>query len=118
MTTSELRAAAKSILDTPVYWTGHPDGGPGNWHPDKSKVIAVCNYVLAANPADDEELCEIGTYAFTDNARLEVRVEGIGRRAAYIQHFQNNWEWCYLRDVKTRGDLRRLCSALGIPLKS
>lgn len=145
MTPDELRAAAERLrkvaenMKDPgdaspisrVYaWDTIP-GGP-TYDGDRRAIIAA---YLAEHPADDETPIDrewlarlgckrddwgSGTTDFTipsDGVQLDIRVwadEACGIDGiAYNQNDTGNVQV----DVKTRGDVRRLCDAVGIKLK-
>ena len=69
---AEMRARAKRIADTPVFWTGHPPVGPGNWTPNQ-------NDVLTAAHIDVPQLCD------TIEA-LRAEIERLKRELEYANH--------------------------------
>ncbi len=63
--------------------------------------------------ARDQEPPGLGTIVFEDHIRAEIRVIGIGKIGFAFQSRYTKWEWVVLCEVKTRGDVRRICEAIG-----
>lgn len=137
MTTSDLREAAKFIV-AKLTASGRyrPDLGYDDLPPFETAAVSLANHLLAANPADDVEaidetwLRSVGGYQlFTDrrfvcvtkNIGYDCHVIGIGTENFVGWQVVNSYPFPGLfADVgviKTRGQLRRLCAALGIELK-
>ena len=62
---------------------------------------------------DNEPFDHIGTVIFANDLRAETRVIGVGKLAFAMQSALTNWDWFVVREVETKGDVRKLCEALG-----
>lgn len=125
MTTDELRAAAELVVATGTHkdWSDTIDAG----------ALAVCRDWLRLHPADDGEpvtedwLRSVGFV--TDGeyiAYFRLRSASWGHIDSHLRHTNVAVRWMDrtwnanglgCRPCETRGDLRRLCNALGITLK-
>ena len=118
--TNEEREAAQRIIDTPdISFDGV------TWQCVESadaKLVAAA--LLREHPADDDEaVAEFETFPLSMHRRLEIGIAGVGRIGAFYTDIGSSScgeivEDVYLCDVVTRGDVRRLCTALGIETKA
>jgi len=106
MTSEELRAAAERFIE---------------W--DRRGVIqsadgaAVCRAYLAEHPADDGEPVTAEWMKACGWEGSYVGVFGIQGLAGFWDNGELHLSKPYSLPAATRGQLRRLCAALGVPLK-
>jgi hypothetical protein len=87
----------------------------GEW--TDSDLQAVARAVLAL-PADDETPAQLGIAyehrTINTYERIEIRICGVCKIGAFLNR---GGKEMFLCEVKTRGDVRRLCAALGVEVK-
>ncbi len=112
MTDAELRAAAEMVVATGTHkdWFDTIDAG----------AVAVASAYLAEHPADEHELWTAEWLkAVGFDGDMSKNGPGMWLRGVRI-HSDGRWSWCGqswpFKAIQTRGDLRRICAALNIPL--
>lgn len=92
------------------------------YEPLAEAYLELRDRYLRENPSDDGEAV-LREIRFNDGTlRLRVGVSGVGRVGVFMtrygmRHESDNVYELFLCDVKTEGDVRRLCRALGVTLK-
>ena len=119
----KLREAAQEIRGFSVHCAAHPEKLSKNMLAMFEKVYWVSQAYLAEHPADDDEpvteewLLSVG---FVHDATHVVLRNWGPQRNGNIQAYPNGKWWLNgtaMIQMKTRGQVRRLCAALGIGLK-
>jgi hypothetical protein len=111
MMANKEREAAQRIIDTPDI----SFDGVAVQSVESADAKLVAAAYLVEHPADDDELIN------------STWIESVGLQFDLTDHpyaYCHNGQWqiwwslsLWLRDVNTRGDVRRLCAALGIEMK-
>lgn len=120
----EAREAAERIVNAQRFWTGTVPFGPGYLDIDERDVMRVARACLAEHPADDDEpvtaewLESIGFYrdGTHPDDPFTCRESALYLSPKYDD--ETTWvvfvEVYEIGNIKTRGDVRRLLTALGI----
>lgn len=123
MTTNELRETANRVRNVPP----HIEICSAVFR----DIIGLANAWLAEHPEDDEQPVDeawLRSVGFDGNLdpdmKMTIRPPLFGRAFHYLRHTQVSFihgQWFAngmgCEQCKTRGDVRRLCRALGIELK-
>jgi hypothetical protein len=121
LTTEELRACAIQAQEA-LHETGDPHNG------DDWATMQVVKAWLADHPADDDEPVTTEWLAAVGITEDEGRANGDIYVCAWVGRWQHgrveiligkHWDQTYIpggMTPQTRGEFRRLCAALGVPL--